>query len=279
MRVDRDKKNIGIMTGGMGHYAFPDPGLFVTPTSAERKARFVESWLRARAAWLLRIRMEGSLAMSSQMWRDFLATDVYNTVDGDKRSAVRRRQILDKLVPPPGSRGSLAAVKARNTLGEPMVWEGRSYPPGSLPPDDVVREILWELYQLNFAYEFLGLDVRMWQGPDNEERRQRSMKISTMLAFPTIPKKNNRLADDSINFRLPFLLNLVDFMRTWPGAPSSFSTFAIRVKNRAVRAVSEEQLAIFEDNIAVFYTQSFFNTFGRAAQIPHRLYKPAPIND
>ena len=45
------------------NYAFPDPGLFVSPTIDQKKARFIETWVRVRAAWIVRIVHEG-LSMS-----------------------------------------------------------------------------------------------------------------------------------------------------------------------------------------------------------------------
>ena len=42
----------------------------------------------------------------------------------------------------------------------PIVWQGREYPVGELPPENVIREILWELYELNFIHELQSLDRR-----------------------------------------------------------------------------------------------------------------------
>lgn len=275
MRVNIDSDNLPVRTKRLGYYAFPDPGLFVTPARDDRKARFVESWLRAHAAWTLRLRMERSLAMSAQMWRDFLATDVYNTVDHKERSAKRRREILDTIVPPPDSQVKLPAVKARSTRGEPMMWGNRSFTPGSLPPDDVVREILWELYELNFASEFLALDLRIWQGTGPQTREQRTALISmTVSNFRTIPKANTGLAADHIKERFAEIWTLAGYMHEWHECPLYLVNVVVKYRKHLVTTFLEEQMLLIEDHVAVFYTQSFFNTFGRAAQIPHRLYKP-----
>jgi len=42
----------------------------------------------------------------------------------------------------------------------PLVLQDKEYPPGVLPPEGVIREILWELYELNFIRELVSLDRR-----------------------------------------------------------------------------------------------------------------------
>lgn len=83
-----------------GHYAFPDPGLFLSPASDEKKAKFIESWLQIREAWLMCIANERSLAMSGQNWRDLLATDLSAIQEkSDTKAAKRQQQILAMLTP------------------------------------------------------------------------------------------------------------------------------------------------------------------------------------
>jgi hypothetical protein len=167
-----------------GHYVFPDPGLLVTPAANEKKAKFIEAWLRAREALLMRVMNEASVAMSGQNWRDFLATDLSTTSEKDTKAAKCRQQILDKLMP----RSDLFPVKTRSTTGEPMFWQGRKYIPTVLPADQIIREILWELYQLNFYYELLSLD----RCNDRHEYRQKTyikfkiIKISTKFKNSTL---------------------------------------------------------------------------------------------
>ena len=138
-----------------GHYTFPDPGLFA---GTAKKTKFIETWLRAREAWIARVTHDGSLAMSNQSWHDLLATDLSSFSDkGDTKAVKRRKRVLDTLTP---KSLSDPEVKVRSNVGEPFVWQGCSYPSGVLPADHVVQQILWELYELNFTHEFLSLDRR-----------------------------------------------------------------------------------------------------------------------
>ena len=79
-----------------GHYTFLDPGLFISPASDERKAKFIEMWLQAREAWIVRVAHEASLAMSGQSWPNFLVTnrDSFSETK-DTKAAKHHQHILD----------------------------------------------------------------------------------------------------------------------------------------------------------------------------------------
>ena len=51
-------------------------------------------------------------------------------------------------------------LQTRSITNQLLVWQGKEYPSGVLPPEDVVRQILWELYELNFIHELQSLDRR-----------------------------------------------------------------------------------------------------------------------
>ena len=113
----------------------------------------------------------------------------------------------------------------------PIVWQGREYPPGVLPPGNVVREILWELYELNFIHELQSLDRRACQDLDllsADKLFDRQIKISqcffrtSSFRHVSIPSKNLGLADDDDDNRFRFVTALVFVvkernLRYWPG--------------------------------------------------------------
>jgi len=152
-----------------GHYALPDPGLFISPASDEKRARFIESWLLARDAWLMRLEREPSLTMSNQNWRTFLTIDLNVLEKGETKAANHCREILDKLIP---KSDLYPEVKMRSTFNGPLVWQGKEYPPGVLPSDDVIWQILWELYEVNFVHELLSLDRRACANLDLSDTAQ-----------------------------------------------------------------------------------------------------------
>jgi hypothetical protein len=212
--------------------------------------------------------------MSGQSWRDFLATDFSSFSDkGDTKAARRRERVLDILTP---KFLSDPEVKVRSNAGEPFVWQGVSYPPGVLPPDHVVQQILWELYELNFTHEFLSLDRRSCLSldlSDGSKLFERQALISGCFAvgafkYIPLPDRNRGLAADSIRDRLPHLIGMVLVMQSWKGIkPAAFT-----IANRSPADISDQQAKDLEDAVTKYYCQQFFNHFGRAAQIPHRLF-------
>ena len=254
-----------------GHYTFPDPGLFV---GAAKKAKFIEIWLRAHEAWIVRVTHDGSLAMSGQSWRDFLATDLSRFSDkGNTKAARRHKCVLDTLTP---KSLSDPEVKAWSNAGEPFVWQGHSYLSGVLPADHVVQQILWELYELNFTHEFLSLDHCSCVGldlSDGSKLFKRQALISGCFAVGAfkhipLPDHNRGLAADSLRDHLPHLIAMVLVMRSWKGIkPAAFA-----ITNRSPPDISDQQAKELEEVVARYYCQQFFNHFGRAAQVPHRLF-------
>ena len=260
-----------------GHYAFPDPGLFVSPASDEKKTKFIESWLRIREAWLMHVANETSLAMSGQNWRDLLSTDLSAIQEkNNTKAAKRRHQILAMLTP---KSGHFPDVKTRSTAGEPVTWQDKNYPPGILPADHVVRGVLWELYQLNFAYEFLSLDRRACSILDTTSDDLQLMQRQALVSecFPIdpflsrlLPDRNCGLAADNIEERIPFILSFVRVMQSWKGNKPLIFNLA----TRSYQEIPQSQANGLEEAATKFYCQQFFNYFGRAALLPHRLFMP-----
>jgi hypothetical protein len=211
--------------------------------------------------------------MSGQNWRDFLATDLSSFSETkDTRAANRRKQVLNIIMP---KSLSDPEVKTRSNVGEPLVWQGLHYQPGVLPGEIVVRQILWELYELNFTVEFLSLDRCACVGldlSDDSKLFERQTLISRCFAvdafkYICLPDHNQGLAADRLQDRLPYLVSLAHVMRSWKGIkPAAFT-----IANRSPFDISDQQAKELEDIVTKYYCQQFFSHFGRAPQIPHRL--------
>jgi hypothetical protein len=270
--VDQSPANLVEATKTMqhyGHYIFPDPGLFIHPKTA---MKYIESWLRIREVWFMRVAKEPSLAMPNQHWRTYLSID--NTVPGkgDTKAARHRQQTLDMLLP---NNDMYPGVEMRSGSMGPIVWQGREYPSGVLPPESVVREILWELYELNFIHELQSLDCSACRNLDLLSASQlydRQVEISQ--CFPTssfrhvsIPSGNHGLADDDFNNRFGFVTALVFVMKSWKGDKP-----AILAGDLPDLEWGPDGAMELEKVVAKYYCQQFFNYFGRAAQVPHCLF-------
>jgi hypothetical protein len=214
--------------------------------------------------------------MSSQEWRDLLSTDLNDLSKmGDTKASNRRQKLHDKFTPTSSDPG----VRLRSTVGEPLIWQGCGYPPGVLPARNVVCQILWELYELNFTFEFVSLDRRACENldtTDNERLLERESSISKCFVIDTfksapLPDRNCGLAADNPSDRLPYLRQLVLVMMAWKGSkPSLF--------HRAHLPLDDHQAKELEDIVAKYYCQQFYDYFGRAAQVPHRLFPTCSID-
>ena len=253
-----------------GHYTFPDPGLFTSPATA---AKYIESWLRIREVWFMRVEKEPSLAMSNQTWRTFLAMDTNALERGNTKAAQRRQQCLSLLMP---NSKMYPEVTIRSGSMGPIVWQGQKYTPGELPPEHIVREILWELYEVNFIHELQSLDRRACADLDLLNTGQLLERQNDIArCFPTasfrhvaIPPENVGLAADNFSRRFEFVIALILVMKSWRGDKPV--TFQASVEN--LHNLSGQGMQHLETEVAKYYCQQFFNYFGRAAQIPHRLF-------
>ena len=251
-----------------GHYVFPDPGLFIHPATA---GKYIESWLRLRDTWLMRV-AEEPIALSNQSWRTFLSMDNTLPGKGETKAARRRQEVLDLILPNPDM---YPGVEKRSSLMGPIVWQGREYPSGVLPPEDVIREILWELYELNFIHELQALDRRACNNLDLSNATQLfSRQIDISQCFVTssfrhvpIPSENLGLADDDFDKRFGFITGLVFVVNSWKGDKP-----AILAGDLSKLQLSPDAAMELEKVVAKYYCQQFFNYFGRAAQVPHRLF-------
>jgi hypothetical protein len=114
----------------------------------------------------------------------------------------------------------------------------------------------------------VGLDLS-----DNSKLFERQSMISGCFAIGAFkyippPNQNRGLAANTLRDRLPHLIGMVLVMQSWNGIkPAAFAT-----ANQSPADISDQEAKELEDVVTKYYCQQFFNYFGRAAQIPHRLF-------
>ena len=272
-RVDTDPKNqAGCFSRPTdAGYAFPEPGIIYGGQSAERQAKLLLGWLRQRPAMIYRLTSSASSArvLSNQSWRTMLTygdTPVSLESREQTKSASRRvdmRQLLGNCLDESG----LELVAGTDHL----FWCKQELSTGTLPSTDICQEILWELYELNFRFELLALHHRA-QLLVNDTPEQQDCVLACFpghgpLLVADCSLANKGLAAPSITERAPYLLALKRLMRGWKGnVPVQVSS-----DEKPIEQYSTVELTALERAVARFYTQSFFNFFGRAAILPHGL--------
>jgi hypothetical protein len=249
-----------------GTYALPEPALFVTPADEKKRISFLMTWLKCRVAWLWRLDSGSQVAMKSQMWRDLLGMN-YNQIAKEGTSAGKRRDQIHKVMGKDVEKTGVSLSSLSDN--EPAVWQGEKLTNNTMPPTNTVREILWELYELNFRFEFLALDLRLSQ-------QDSSLDIATV--FPgsegsvtrvRISSTNYGLVADDWKTRLPSIMALVTCMCSW-NVEQVPQTFKAAV-GREWSTITKEEMLRLEEAAASFYVQKFFDNFGRAAIVPHRI--------
>ena len=201
-----------------GHYIFPDPGLFIHPATA---GKYIKSWLQVHDAWFMCVAKEPSLALSNQSWHTFLLID--NTVIemGETKAARCCQEVLDIILPNPDM---YPRVEKWSSLMGPIVWQDREDPSGVLPPENVLQEILWELYEVNFIHELQSLDYHTCHLDLSSTIELFARQNDISQCFYTssfrhvpIPSENIGLADNDFNKHSLFVTALVVIMKSWKG--------------------------------------------------------------
>ncbi|KAF8805830.1 hypothetical protein BYT27DRAFT_7212676 [Phlegmacium glaucopus] len=91
-------------------------------------------------------------------WRTFLSIDINALEKGETKAARHRQESPELLLP---NSAMYPEVKTQSSLMGPVVWQGMEYPSGLLPPENVVREVLWELYE--FVTHLANI-MKSWKG-------------------------------------------------------------------------------------------------------------------
>ncbi|KAF9041864.1 hypothetical protein BDP27DRAFT_1185987, partial [Rhodocollybia butyracea] len=152
-------------------FRVPPARCIVSPAKTETVAKLFQAWLRIRPGILNNLGNPSSkvhIALSAKQWRSMLDVSggLYTgDTTGSTRTArhhLEMRQLLER---------------AKIDLGGPTTmltyWRGNLVSSMEVPRPDIVREILWELCELNFRNEFIALDRALDQSKMVEvDRRQ-----------------------------------------------------------------------------------------------------------
>ena len=256
-----------------GGYAFPDPGRILFPPQ-EKRERLLRNWLRFRDVLIFRTCMKpclASSAWSAKQWRVFLGTtDDYAPKPGTPMA--QQRESIQQLLGQCLDFYGLALTNQDSLL---FTWNGNRYGVGQLSEARLVKEITWELFELNFRFELYALDRTLhrighasYGVGDNT-----TFNPSVQLCFPgglvgptevKLENANRGLAAADARGREPYFRQLCRVMKEWPGGTHADTYLTDR-------ELSDAELAGMERWATKFYCQSFFEKFGRAPLLPHRI--------
>ncbi|KAL0057992.1 hypothetical protein AAF712_015347 [Marasmius tenuissimus] len=154
-----------------------------------------------------------------------------------------------------------------------LTWHDHKYKVGQLTDLQLVKRIVWELYELNFRFEFHSLDGKFC-GSSNPL----SMNMDVQACFagceifsPTQldTKFTDRgLAAERVRDQGLYFHWMCRVMKDWPEGMKAESFLAGRTK---VEEYSDDELVAMEHWATKFYCQSFYEKFGWPPILPHRV--------
>ncbi|KAL0565066.1 hypothetical protein V5O48_016967, partial [Marasmius crinis-equi] len=150
----RRPKKSDIANGG---YCFPDPGmiLFAPP---EKRDRLLRRWLQYRSILIFRNSMPESsraaCAWSPRQWQLLLSmTDDHPSKEGSHVAS--ERASVQELLGMCMKHYGLTHIEADPSN---FTWRNQSRPIAQLSDPRQMKEIIWELYELNFRFEFFAME-------------------------------------------------------------------------------------------------------------------------
>ncbi|KAJ7061921.1 hypothetical protein C8F01DRAFT_1251759 [Mycena amicta] len=247
-------------------YVLPEPALFAS-TTPEGQRRRLHHWnlLRDVFVFVLSDREnETTPSYSGQQWRDVL--DGFMTARGDaqgtfhERKKHRRTTKLEDLIRP-----ALNACNVETVQGFPV-------PSDSLPKftEERAREIIWEVAETGFRYEFCALDRRASLKEREDDVKQ--CFAGGMLIGAPLEKSQRGFAAATLEQRHPYFRRAASLMLDWTSISVRPTILAPNfLAHLDGRGWGNDQKEDLETAVCEFYTQTFWEYFGRAAIMPMRL--------
>ena len=110
-------------------------------------------------------------------------------------------------------------IQLNSTPSNTVFWNQHQVHADRLPEPRVAQEILWELYELNFRFEFLALEYHATMSKD------KSREDMILACFPggggesvlvaTISSAHLGLAAETWQARVPHVVAMRDVMESW----------------------------------------------------------------
>ncbi|KAJ7437734.1 hypothetical protein FB451DRAFT_1416636 [Mycena latifolia] len=214
-------------------YVMPEPALLASPEEEPRRCMLYHHYRLLRDTLMFRLadRMARHLAGQGQF----------------SRASTQRK-----------SGGPFAACGIDALTEFPV-------PPEAIPPLHMnsMKELLWELMEINFRYEFLALDACA-SGLDRSDECRRCFAGEGLIGMD-FRESQRGLAAREVMDHLPYLLCMAGLMCDW-SVPCERPKQIDAAKGRTEWVATA--VRHLEQKLAQYYTQSFYELFGRAAVVP-----------
>ena len=159
-----------------------------------------------------------------------------------------------------------------------LSWQGECLDEGWIINSQIVREIVWDLTELNLWFELTALDDYLYDNHNNK-LPQTPCHVAILCCFqregsglvlaPDVSNANLGLAAAEIHTWLPFLLALRNVMSTWKDLDRS--NLMSHITDDEWTGKYDKKLEELEKGLAQTYTAAFYRIFGRPPIVPHNL--------
>ncbi|TFK58126.1 hypothetical protein BDN72DRAFT_907053, partial [Pluteus cervinus] len=266
-------------------YTFPEAAGVDATTNLDRRSSMMKMWLRWRPALLYCFANSNSntTPMAAGVWKEFLAIDFL-----EAGAEKRKKKNGAAPVPVQSKKSEFAKNFYQSLLNEggvcipdstnsshPITWRGKSF--DTLVVSDFT-EILWEINELNFRFEFMALDSQLYNPSSPSHQDSQNHQDLVNACFPAasgsllsvdVSKANSGMASPILLQRSQVILAIRHIMQTWDSQLPPL--VAVPDNDRVQVGWEKDDLDALEMQIATFYMQSFFNIFHRATTIPRWL--------
>lgn len=224
--------------------------------------------------------------VSNQIWRGLfyseLPTDgpikVTLNHKGQETKATKRRRIVHDIF------GAEMMAQYRGPQIK-RFWHERELQCSDTEDMDstLVREITWELFEHNWRFELVNLDHAavpdLW-ADDYKSFTRRDIVLSLFPGTGTLfiwtgefPKKDEGIAAREWRERRTFVERFRLILASWPDVPSM-------IKDGCLDDTTlEAEVEKMEESVVLFYCQSFWDFFGRAAICPRYIPHDRSIDE
>ncbi|KAJ7479318.1 hypothetical protein B0H11DRAFT_2233752 [Mycena galericulata] len=235
-------------------YVLPEPALLVN-TSPLRRRKFVHHWKLLVDGFIYMLTQRRPLVLTSQEWRDILEGLLTKRGKPGTRT-YRRSEKLETVLRPELDAFDIGSFELFPVPDEEL-------PEFSL---ETIQETVWEVAETSFRFEFLALDKRA-SGKDRLNEVKGCFAGHMLVGVPLAMSKCG-WASTTLEERHRYAWRTATLMLDW-------TTKAPRPN--IIRRVSERlpwspsQMQELETAVCRYYTQAFFEYFGRPAVVPLRL--------
>lgn len=266
-------------------YAFPEPGIFFPPGGGERGPKLLKHWMQSRDFWLLR---GHDKVLTPKLWKACLLHGL-GTGNPDINLSPKAFEAMYNVMAQYGCRledlqGKLMfddmPSQPAPTSDGTVRWRGKviQWVDGEYPDAQIVKEVIWELCELNFRAELIRMDSLMstHHTLDQQLARQEALvkcfadSSSTDLKMPpSLPGVGgDGLGSKNLKYRGPFIMALADLMGGWTHKHVVPVELLLYAHNQGQKE-SDIQLLRLEKALAKLYCQTFYHEYGRAPSIPY----------